>query len=105
MLLFLVGCGENYKTYSPEEKYKMIIKLEEIEKKSATTLTKEEEAFKKEMRNLLTTLKIEATKNNKAKKEFDEWKDAVVKYQREELEKIKAERKKEAEKTKFKISF
>ena len=55
MLIALVGCGKNYKTYTPEEKYNMIVKLQEIEKKS--DLTKEEEEFKKEMRDLLTTSK------------------------------------------------
>ena len=103
MLLFLVGCGENFKTYSPEEKYERIVKLQEIEKKS--DLTKEEEDFKKEMRNLLTTLKTESQKDNDAKKEFDEWKDAVERYQKEEIERLKEKAREEAEKSKFKISF
>ena len=105
MLLFLVGCGEKYKTYSPEEKYERIVKLQEIEKKSVDTLTKEEEDFKKEMRDLLSTLKIESQKDTKAKKEFDEWRDAVVKYQKEEVEKAKLEAREEAKKTKMTISF
>ena len=45
MLIALIGCGKNYKTYTPEEKYNMIVRLQEIEKKS--DLTKEEEEFKK----------------------------------------------------------
>jgi hypothetical protein len=105
ILVFLVGCGEKYKTYSPEEKYNRIVKLQEIEKKSVDTLTKEEEDFKKEMRDLLTTLKTESQKDTKAKKEFDEWKDAVVKYQKEEVEKAKKEAREEAKKTKMTISF
>jgi len=103
MLIALVGCGKNYKTYTPEEKYNMIVKLQEIEKKS--DLTKEEEEFKKEMRDLLTTLKIESQKDNDAKKEFDEWKDAVVRYQKEEIEKLKEKAREESEKAKFKVSF
>ena len=103
MLIALVGCGKNYKTYTPEEKYNMIVKLKEIEKKS--DLTKEEEEFKKEMRDLLTTLKIESQKDNDAKKEFDEWKDAVVRYQKEEIEKLKEKAREESEKAKFKVSF
>jgi len=89
IMIGLVGCGENYKTYSPEEKYDRIVKLQEIEKKSVDTLTKEEEDFKKEMRNLLTTLKTESEKDNDAKKEFDEWKDAVARYQKEEIKRLK----------------
>ena len=100
MLIALIGCGKKYKTYTPEEKYDMIVKLHEIEKKS--DLTKEEENFKKEMRDLLSTLKIEAQKDTDAKKEFDEWKDAVIKYQNEEL---KEKAREEAEKSKFKLSF
>ena len=94
MLLFLVGCGENFKTYSPEEKYERIVKLQEIEKKSFSERTKEDEAFQKEMRDLLSTLKIESEKNVKAKKEFDEWRDAVIKYEEEEIKKntIKSKR-------------
>ena len=103
MLIALVGCGKHYKTYTPEEKYNMIVKLQEIEKKS--DLTKEEEEFKKEMRDLLTTLKIESQKDNDAKKEFDEWKDAVVRYQKEEIEKLKEKAREESEKAKFKVSF
>ena len=103
MLIALVGCGKNYKTYTPEEKYNMIVKLQEIEKKS--DLTKEEEEFKKEMRDLLTTLKIESQKDNDAKKEFDEWKDAVVRYQKEEIKRLKEKAREEAEKSKIKISF
>lgn len=53
--------------------------------KKKSDLTKEEEEFKKEMRDLLTTLKIESQKDNDAKKEFDEWKDAVVRYQKKKL--------------------
>ena len=90
MLLFLVGCGENFKTYSPEEKYERIVKLQEIEKKAITERTKDEEAFYKEMRDLLSTLKIEAQKDAKAKIEFDEWRDAVIKYETEEIEKAKS---------------
>ena len=81
----------------------MIVRLQEIEKKS--DLTKEEEEFKKEMRNLLTTLKTESQKDNDAKKEFDEWRDAVERYQKEEIERLKEKAKEEAEKSKFKISF
>lgn len=103
MLIALIGCGKKYKTYTPEEKYDMIVKLHEIEKKS--DLTKEEENFKKEMRDLLSTLKIEAQKDTDAKKEFDEWKDAVIKYQNEELKKLKEKAREEAEKSKFKVSF
>jgi hypothetical protein len=103
MLVTLIGCGKNYKTYTPEEKYNMIVRLQEIEKKS--DLTKEEEDFKKEMRNLLTTLKTESQKDNDAKKEFDEWKDAVERYQKEEIERLKEKAREEAEKSKFKISF
>lgn len=103
MLIALVGCGKNYKTYTPEEKYNMIVKLQEIEKKS--DLTKEEEEFKKEMRDLLTTLKIESQKDNDAKKEFDEWKDAVARYQKEEIKRLKEKAREEAEKSKIKISF
>lgn len=105
MLLFLAGCGENFKTYSPEEKYNRIVKLEEIEKKSTTELTKEEEAFKKEMRDLLSTLKIESEKNVKAKKEFDEWRDAVIKYEEEEIKKIQLKAREDAKKTNATISF
>lgn len=68
-------------------------------------MTKEEEEFKKEMRNLLTTLKTESQKDNDAKKEFDEWRDAVERYQKEEIERLKEKAKEEAEKSKFKISF
>ena len=103
MLIALIGCGKNYKTYTPEEKYNMIVRLQEIEKKS--DVTKEEEEFKKEMRNLLTTLKTESQKDNDAKKEFDEWRDAVERYQKEEIERLKEKAKEEAEKSKFKISF
>jgi hypothetical protein len=103
MLVALIGCGKNYKTYTPEEKYNMIVRLQEIEKKS--DLTKEEEEFKKEMRDLLTTLKTESQKDNDAKKEFDEWKDAVERYQKEEIKRLKEKAKEEAEKSKFKISF
>ena len=103
MLITLLGCGKNYKTYTPEEKYNMIVRLQEVEKKSE--LTKEEEEFKKEMRNLLTTLKIESQKDNDAKKEFDEWKDAVEKYQKEEIKRLKEKDREEAEKSKLKISF
>lgn len=102
MLATLIGCGKNYETYTPEEKYNMIVRLQEVEKKSE--LTKEEE-FKKEMRNLLTTLKIESQKDNDAKKEFDEWKDAVEKYQKEEIKRLKEKAREEAEKAKLKISF
>ena len=105
MLIALIGCGKNYKTYTPEEKYNMIVKLQEIEKKSLDTLTKEEEDFKKEMRNLLTTLKTESEKDNDAKKEFDEWKDAVARYQKEEIKRLKEKAREEAEKSKIKISF
>ena len=103
MLVTLIGCRKNYKTYTPEEKYNMIVQLQEIEKKS--DLTKEEEEFKKEMRNLLTTLKTESQKDNDAKKEFDEWRDAVERYQKEEIERLKEKAREEAEKSKFKISF
>ena len=103
MLIALIGCGKKYKTYTPEEKYDMITRLHEIEKKS--DLTKEEENFKKEMRDLLSTLKIEAQKDTDAKKEFDEWKDAVERYQKEEIERLKEKAREEAEKSKFKISF
>ncbi|OFL29766.1 hypothetical protein HMPREF2775_05000 [Fusobacterium sp. HMSC064B12] len=103
MLATLIGCGKNYETYTPEEKYNMIVRLQEVEKKSE--LTKEEEEFKKEMRNLLTTLKIESQKDNDAKKEFDEWKDAVEKYQKEEIKRLKEKAREEAEKSKLKISF
>ena len=103
MLITLLGCGKNYKTYTPEEKYNMIVRLQEVEKKSE--LTKEEEEFKKEMRNLLTTLKIESQKDNDAKKEFDEWKDAVEKYQKEEIKRLKEKAREEAEKSKLKISL
>ena len=105
MLVALIGCGKKYKTYTPEEKYDRIVKLQEIEKKSITEITKEEEAFKKEMRDLLTTLKTEAQKDEDAKKEFDEWKDAVIKYQNEELKKLKEKAREEAEKSKFKVAF
>ena len=105
MLIALIGCGKNYKTYTPEEKYNMIVKLQEIEKKSVDTLTKEEEDFKKEMRNLLTTLKTASEKDNDAKKEFDEWKDAVARYQKEEIKRLKEKAREEAEKSKIKISF
>ena len=32
MLIALIGCGKKYKTYTPEEKYDMIVRLHEIEK-------------------------------------------------------------------------
>lgn len=67
-------------------------------------MTKEEEEFKKEMRNLLTTLKTESQKIM-MQKEFDEWRDAVERYQKEEIERLKEKAKEEAEKSKFKISF
>ena len=105
MLIFLVGCGENYKTYSPEEKYNRIVKLQEIEKKSISERTKEDEAFQKEMRDLLSTLKIESEKNVKAKKEFDEWRDAVIKYEEEEIKKIQLKAREDAKKTNATISF
>lgn len=105
MLIFLVGCGENYKTYSPEEKYNRIVKLQEIEKKWISERTKEDEAFQKEMRDLLTTLKIESQKDTKAKKEFDEWRDAVIKYEEEEITRLQKEAREEAKKTKMTISF
>lgn len=57
------------------------------------------------MRNLLTTLKTESQKDNDAKKEFDEWRDAVERYQKEEIERLKEKAREEAEKSKFKISF
>ena len=57
------------------------------------------------MRDLLTTLKTEAQKDEDAKKEFDEWKDAVIKYQNEELKKLKEKAREAAEKSKFKVSF
>ena len=57
------------------------------------------------MRNLLTTLKTESQKDNDAKKEFDEWKDAVEKYQKEEIKRLKEKAREEAEKSKLKISF
>ena len=97
--------SRNWSSLTPEEKYNMIVKLQEIEKKSVDTLTKEEEDFKKEMRNLLTTLKTESEKDNDAKKEFDEWKDAVVRYQKEEIKRLKEKAREEAEKSKIKISF
>ena len=103
MLITLLGCGKKSETYTPEEKYNMIVRLQEVEKKSE--LTKEEEEFKKEMRNLLTTLKIESQKDNDAKKEFYEWKDSVEKYQKEEIKRLKEKAREEAEKAKLKISF
>ena len=57
------------------------------------------------MRDLLSTLKIEAQKDTDAKKEFDEWKDTVIKYHNEELKKLKEKAREEAEKSKFKVSF
>ena len=40
-----------------------------------------------------------------AKKEFDEWKDAVARYQKEEIKRLKEKAREEAEKSKIKISF
>lgn len=89
MLLTLVACGKKYKTYSSEEKYDMIVKLHEIERK--TDLTKEEENFKKEMKELLTILKTEAQKDSDAKKEFEDWRQAVIKFETDEINRISGE--------------
>ena len=69
-----------------------------MKKKSFSERTKEDEAFQKEMRDLLTTLKIESEKNVKAKKEFDEWRDAVIKYEEEEIKKIQLKAREDAKK-------